>query len=162
MRVKGALRVVAVYEAAKGVLALVFGSSLLSVLHLRLDMQELAIHLAEHYHLNPASDLSRLFVETATKLDGRDLWTLTLLTGLYVVLRFTEAWGLWLARSWAEWLTALSGGVYIPFIIVELLRHPTWWTVSLLIMNIAVICFMAYCLLSKNATRPIAAHHSRS
>ncbi|MCZ7627423.1 MAG: DUF2127 domain-containing protein [Candidatus Methylomirabilis sp.] len=39
----------------------------------------------------------------------------------YASVRFVEAYGLWLERRWAEWFAAVSGGIYIPFEIYELL-----------------------------------------
>ena len=158
MQVTGALKAVAVYEAAKGLLALLLGTGLLSLLHLHRNVQALATELIEHYHLNPASRFPSLFIDAAAKLNDRRLSILALLAGLYVVLRFIEAWGLWKARTWAEWLTALSGGVYIPFEIAELIERPSWWSVTILILNVGIVAFMGYCLMSKNATQPIHLH----
>ena len=38
----------------------------------------------------------------------------------YSAIRFTEAYGLWRERRWAEWLSAVSGAIYLPFEIYEL------------------------------------------
>lgn len=159
MRVTGALKAVAVYEAVKGMLVLLLGTGLLSLLHLHRNVQELAIELIEHYHLNPASRFPSLFIDAAAKLNDRRLSILALLAGLYVVLRFIEAWGLWKARTWAEWLAALSGGVYIPFEIAELWQRPSWWSFIVLSLNVGIVAFMAYCLNSRNATQPIHLPH---
>jgi hypothetical protein len=53
MRFAGAIRTVALVEAAKGALVLVAGLGLLSLVHH--DAQRLAEVLVTHSHLNPAS-----------------------------------------------------------------------------------------------------------
>jgi hypothetical protein len=46
-------------------------------------------------------------------------------TGLYVLVRFVEAYGLWHYKEWAKWVSALSGEIYIPFELLELREHVT-------------------------------------
>lgn len=159
MRVTGALKTVAVYEAVKGVLVLLLGSGVISLLHLHSNVQALALQLIEHYHLNPTSRFPRIFIDTVAKLNDRRLWMLAGFAFIYVVLRFVEAYGLWKARAWAEWLTALSSAIYIPFEVVELVQHASWLGAATLVLNLAIVGFMAYCLNSKNATQPIHPIH---
>ena len=160
MRVTGALKTVAVFEAFKGLLVLLLGSGVLSLLHLHRDIKQMAAELIEHYHLDPAAKLSRSFLKLAGEVHDGQLWFVVILALVYVIVRFIEAYGLWHEKTWAEWLTALSGGIYIPFEIAQLLRDHSWWTFTILITNVAIVAFMAYCLISKNATRPVHLHHS--
>ncbi len=60
----------------------------------------------------------------------------------YALVRFVEAYGLWQGRRWAEWLAALSAGIYLPFEIYELSKSATWILISAFVTNILVIVVM--------------------
>ncbi|WON72477.1 DUF2127 domain-containing protein [Nitrosospira sp. Is2] len=45
--------------------------------------------------------------------------------GLYVLIRFIEAYSLWHYKKWALWVSAASGAIYIPFQLLELCEHVT-------------------------------------
>src|SRR5512135_3089309 len=44
----------------------------------------------------------------------------------YSVIRFIEAIALWLHRQWAEWFGLLTGGMYMPVEMFEIMRAATW------------------------------------
>jgi len=58
-------------------------------------------------------------------------------------LRFIEALGLWFHRVWAEWLAALSGGVYVPFEIYELAKGVTVLKVATMVINLIIVAYMS-------------------
>lgn len=142
MRFTRVLRTVAVFEAAKGLLVLAVGFGLFSLLHR--DIQALAQQLIAHFHLNPEHHYSRIFIELAAKLNDSRLWVLSGFALLYTAVRFIEAYGLWHARSWAEWFAALSGGIYIPFELHELWHRPSWLSALTLLVNVLIVLFMIY------------------
>lgn len=153
-RLAGALKTVALIEAAKGVLVLLAGCGLLSLIHH--DVQHFAEHLVRRAHLNPAAHYPHIFLALADKLTDAHLLLLAAGAGGYSLLRLVEAYGLWHARRWAEWLAALSGSFYIPFEIYELHKHASWLTVGSLMLNIAVVTFMLYCMLRKKSRAAFA------
>ncbi len=112
------VRVVAVFEATKGVIVLLVGFGLLSVINQ--DAQQLAEEWVRHYHLNPASRYPLIFLEAVDRLSDVRLWLLALLAFGYAALRIAEAYGLWRRRRWAEWFAVASGGIYVPIEIYEL------------------------------------------
>jgi hypothetical protein len=59
-----ALRVVALFEGVKGLLALAGAGGLLSLLHT--DVRAFAEKLLEHKHLNPAAHYPQIFLEAAS------------------------------------------------------------------------------------------------
>jgi hypothetical protein len=66
------LRIVALFEGAKGVLLLAAGFGLLSLIHD--DVQKMAEELVRHFHLNPARDLrtfSRRHMAKSSDLGGQ-------------------------------------------------------------------------------------------
>jgi uncharacterized membrane protein (DUF2068 family) len=70
------------------------------------------------------------------------LWALAALAATYAAVRFAEAYGLWLGRRWAEWLAALSSGIYVPVEIYELSRSVTAIKLGALILNACVVAYM--------------------
>jgi uncharacterized membrane protein (DUF2068 family) len=138
------LRAVALLEAAKGSLVLAAGGGLLALAHH--DIQRFAEQLVEQFHLNPASRYPRIFIEAATQLTDARLWLLAALAAGYATVRFIEAYGLWRQRPWAEWFAAISGGIYVPIELYELLHGVTWAKTCVLVVNAGVVAYMIYAL----------------
>ena len=139
------VRAVALFEAAKGTLVLLTGFGALSLIHH--DAQRIAEQLVGHLHLNPAKHYPRIFIDTAANLTDVRLWRLATLAAMYGLIRFVEAYGLWLGRRWAEWFAAVSGGIYIPFEIYELLQRVTWLAIGALVVNVLIVGLMIHTLL---------------
>ncbi len=71
----------------------------------------------------------------------------------YAALRFTEAYGLWRERTWAEWIAFVSGTLLLPFEVRELLRGVTFLRCGLLVGNLAIVCYMLYVILVNRRER---------
>ena len=141
---KNGLRVVSVFEATKGLFVLLAGFGLLAYIHKNLHLA--AEQLVRHFHLNPASRYPRIFLDLADNVTDAQLWVLALSALLYAVIRFVEAYGLWLQRRWAEWFGLFAGAIYVPIEIVEVARKVTWPRVFLLIVNAAIVVYLAFIL----------------
>ena len=143
------VRAVAVLEALKGLVAVLAAAGLLSLLHS--DLYLAAARLVEHAHLNPASKYPRIFIDAAGQLHDARLVLIAVGAAGYSVVRFVEAYGLFRQRSWAEWLAAGSGAIYIPMEVFELLRGPNWLGAALLLLNVAIVALMICALLNRRA-----------
>ena len=117
------VRLIAGFEAAKGILVLAAGFGLLTQLHG--DARQAALELLRHLHLNPARDAERVFLEAAGSLTDTRVWLLAAGACAYAVVRLAEAWGLWWDRRWAEVLGGISGAIYLPFELVAFVREPS-------------------------------------
>ena len=140
-QINSGLRIVSVFEAAKGLLVVLAGFGLLAYIHK--DLHSAAEHLVRQFHLNPASRYPRIFLDLADRVTDVQLWLLALSAFLYAAVRFVEAYGLWLQRRWAEWFGLLAGGVYVPIEIFEVMRKVTWPRVTLLIVNTAIVVYLS-------------------
>jgi uncharacterized membrane protein (DUF2068 family) len=151
------LRLIAVLEATKGVLGLVLGIGLyLLTGHHR---HPLIQWIVERLHLDDSAHAPHFIVEMLAHPERFRLEIWTLLAAGYATLRFVEAYGLWLARRWAEWLALVSAALYIPFEIFAIVESPTLLKVSLLVLNGA---FVAYLSMVLRATRRKRAHAARA
>lgn len=149
-----AVRAVAWLEAAKGVLALLVASGFLSLIHR--DVYALGLKLVEHAHLNPASEYPHIFLEFAAHTSDGRLLLLAAGALAYAAVRFVEAYGLFFERAWAEVLAAVSGAIYVPFEVMNLLEEPSWRVVALLSLNLLIVVLMVRALLQRRARAALA------
>jgi uncharacterized membrane protein (DUF2068 family) len=63
---------------------------------------------------------------------------------LYALLEGTEGVGLAMRRRWAEYLTVIATGILIPYEAYEVIHHATLFKVGALLLNLAVVGYLAY------------------
>lgn len=63
---------------------------------------------------------------------------------LFGALELTEAIGLARRRRWAEYLTVIAGGLGVPFEVNEVIRRQTFIRISILVINIAIVIYLAW------------------
>jgi uncharacterized membrane protein (DUF2068 family) len=147
-----AIEAVAFFEAFKGAVVLVVASGLTLLVHR--DLHALAERLVAHTHLNPASRYPQIFLEAVDHLQNTRLSLLALGAAAYSALRFLEAYGLFRRAAWAEVLAALSGAIYVPFEIANLLRRFTWLSLGALVLNVLVVLVMVAALMRRRRFAP--------
>ncbi len=130
-------RAVAAFEALKGAMVLVAAGLLHH--YLQADAQDIVDTLVRHFHLNPARHYPGIFLQSAVNLANAHSLALSLGAITYAGIRFAEAYGLWLGRSWAWGFGIISAGLYIPFELVELAKQVTWAGLVVLVTNILIL-----------------------
>jgi uncharacterized membrane protein (DUF2068 family) len=118
------------------------GLELLSLVHQ--GAQNVGEEIVERFHLNFARRHPRILLYAATHLNDSNVRLLALAALAYSTVRFVEAYGLWRVRAWAEWFAIVSGGVYLPFELYELIRHPTLVKIVVLLVNAAIVAYLVY------------------
>ena len=146
------LEAVAIFEAAKGTLALVFAIWLLPTSHR--DVHELAAGVIRALRLHPEAHAARTLSQAAERLAGIDFRFVIALLLAYVVVRFIEAYGLWRARTWAVWFALLSGALYVPWEAYGLVQHPTPFRWALIAINLGIVLYMAAIRWNAHHRRP--------
>lgn len=144
------LRTVAVFEFAKGMLVLVAGLGLLSLIHQ--DVQQVAEDIVTRLHMNPAHYYPHIFIEFARNITDARLWFFSVAALLYAAVRFIETYGLWHERAWAEWFAVISSGLYLPVELFHLYEKPGVVSVMVPVVNIGIVIYLAV-LLVKSARR---------
>ena len=137
-----ALRAVASVEFFKGLVVLLAGFGVLSLVHR--DAWDVAESFLEWLRISPDTHYAQVFLNLADQVTDTKLWFVALGALAYSTLRFFEAYGLWKERAWAEWLALISGAIYLPFEIYELARRPDWIRLAIFTINLAVVLYMAY------------------
>ncbi len=146
-----ALRAVASLELTKGLIVMLAGFGVLSLRHH--DVWGVADSLLYLLHINPDRHYARIFLDWADEVTDTKLLVIAILAMVYSLLRFVEAYGLWRERAWAEWLALVSGGLYVPFELWDLLHKPTWIRAGILLVNLIVVGYMAYLRIEERARR---------
>ena len=62
----------------------------------------------------------------------------------YALLQATEAVGLWMARRWAEYLTFVATGLFVPLEVWELTVSQTPLKVAALLINLAILAYLLW------------------
>ena len=137
-----ALRAVASVEFIKGLVVLLAGFGVLSLVHR--DAWDVAESFLEWLHVSPDAHYAQVFLNLADQVTDSKLWLVAAGAMAYSGLRFVEAYGLWFERVWAEWLALVSGTLYLPFEIFEIIRRPDVIRVAIFLINVAVVLYMAY------------------
>jgi uncharacterized membrane protein (DUF2068 family) len=141
---RAGLRTVALFEAFKGVIALLVAYAFIHMIHKDVDFGDVAEHILRFLHIGLHHRLAQSFMQAAGKLSDAHIATVLGLAVAYATLRFAEGYGLWKQRAWAEYLAIISGCLYIPFEIQRLFRHPNWVHWLILLINILVVLYIAW------------------
>jgi uncharacterized membrane protein (DUF2068 family) len=153
------LRLIAVFEGVKGTLGLAIG----------LGLQALAANsdhrfirwVIEHLHLTNSAHVPRFISQNLRDMIAHpqdyhlELWAVLFMG--YAALRYVEAYGLWLARRWGEWLALVSAALYLPFEIYAIVQHTTWVKILLLVLNVALVVYLTIVFLATRKRRALAA-----
>ncbi len=138
------LRAVASFEFAKGVFVLLIGLSALLLVHK--DAWVMAESLLALLHISTDRHSAQLFLDFADRLTDARLWAAAELAFAYSLLRFIEAYGLWMERTWAEWLAFVSGTLFLPLEIRGLMRGITGLRCTILVANLGIVLYMFFLL----------------
>ena len=138
------LRTVALLEATKGILVLLAAFGFAEVIRHNIHLDEVAQNLLFFFHVNPDLRLSRVVMRAADRMMDANLLIVLAIAIVYSSLRFVESYGLWRQRVWAEWLAIISGAIYLPYELYKLVRRPTPVHLAILLINIAVVVYIAW------------------
>lgn len=135
------LRSIAVFEAGKGLLALVFACGMLSLRNI--DLADWTVTFLRQHGIDPQQHYPRLLVELTTRAGEFGVVNIVGLALAYALLRLTVGYGLWRHRHWAEWVAVFSAGLFLPWELYHFIRHGTLLGVSVIFTNILIIIYLA-------------------
>ena len=141
------LRSIATFELAKGLVVLLAAIGVVLLIQ-KEDPWDIADSLLRLLHISPDSHFAERFLDWADTLTDARLYTVAAGAAAYSFLRFLEAYGLWYAKAWAEWIALISGAIYLPFEIYKLVHRVSWFHVGVLVINVAIVLYMVYVLKS--------------
>ena len=135
-----ALRTVALMEFIKGMLVLAAALGIAFFV----DAKDVAEWFLNLLHISPDRHFAQLLLRLAGRVSDAKVWVVVTVACSYSGLRFAEAYGLWRARAWAEWVALVSGALYLPVEIRLVVHRASFLHVGFLVVNVAVVAFMFY------------------
>jgi uncharacterized membrane protein (DUF2068 family) len=134
------LWLIAAFKVFKGIVLLTVGIGALKLLHK--DVAAEFARWADIFRVDPNNRyIHRLLVGLLT-LDARKLREFSVGTFFYSGLLLTEGIGLALRKRWAEYVTIISTGCFLPLEIYELSKRLSWPRIVVLILNVAVVIYL--------------------
>ncbi|MDR6991377.1 DUF2127 domain-containing protein [Luteimonas sp. 3794] len=131
------LRAIALFEATKGVIAML-GAAALTAIGPDALQREVENGLARFGVTAQRGSSALLDAITPQNLH------IAVAVGLvYAGMRLLEAWGLWRHRAWASWLGCIGAAAYLPFEVYALWQHPDWVTWGVLLLNLMIVLVLA-------------------
>ena len=156
---------IAVFELVKAVL---FVAAAAGVFHLvKRDTQVELTKLLHAFRISGDSHFVKDLLLKANVITDPTKRILSGLLLLYAALHATEGTGLMLRKRWAEYITVIMTGIFIPYELYLLIHHTTharvlqvvpadqkWvtlfsqhifvWKILVLIANVGIVCYLIY------------------
>jgi len=136
-----AIGLLKLFEAALFFLA---GVGVLHFLHR--DLGDAALQLAARLRVDPDGRLVTWVLDHVDALTAHRLKQIGAATFFYGGLRVAEGVGLVMEKIWAEHLTVGATTIFLPWELYEIVRHPDWVRVCLLLANLAVLAYLLWTL----------------
>jgi uncharacterized membrane protein (DUF2068 family) len=136
------IRLIALFELVKGVAVLAVALGVLSLLHR--DVGDTLTAWIEHLRVDPNNRYLHSLLERAGHLDRRQLEEISAGSFFYSALRLAEGIGLLMRQRWAAWVTLLGTAAFIPLEVWELLKHVSAPRILVLVLNVAVLAYLAH------------------
>ena len=139
---KVGIRAIALFEMFKGFLGLAVGITLISLLHK--DLERIAESVLGYLHIDPTGHFAQMFVERASKINESNIVIAIVIAFVYTIIRMIEAYGLWRLRTWAEWFAIISGSIYLPVELYEVIKKPDVLHFAIFFGNILIVLYLIY------------------
>ena len=127
------LILIAAFKLAQAALFIAVGVSALRLVHH--DLPDMLQRLAHHLHFSPESHFVDFILERAAFVNSVGLFA-------YATLGTVEGIGLYLEKTWAEYMTLGITASFLPWEIFEVIRRLTYIRSALLVVNILVFFYL--------------------
>src|SRR6516225_398847 len=141
------LLAIGLFKLGKAILFFALGVGAIHLLHK--DLGDEILRLAAALKFDPESKFVTVLLDKVDLIDTHRLKQISLATFAYSALALTEGIGLVLEKVWAEYLTLILTMSFLPWECYELARHPNWFRLSLLLINLAVLWYLVWLLRKK-------------
>jgi uncharacterized membrane protein (DUF2068 family) len=141
------LLAIGLFKLGKAILFFFLGIGAIHLLHK--DLGDEVMRIATALKFDPESRFVTVMLDKVDLIDAHRLKQISLATFSYSALALTEGIGLVLEKVWAEYLTLFLTVSFLPWELYELARRPSWFRLSLLLVNLAVLGYLVWLLRRK-------------
>jgi uncharacterized membrane protein (DUF2068 family) len=138
----GMIRLIAAFKLVKAILLIAVGVGALKLIHR--DAASTLDRWAAMLGFDPGNQYVDSALQKLANLPPHKIKGLGVGSFVYAGLFLIEGIGLWMVRRWAEWFTVIVTSSLVPVEIYEIHRHPGPVKILVLIINLAVVGYLAY------------------
>lgn len=135
------LFLIGLFKLCKGVALLIAGFGLLKLLHR--DVADVVQHWIEVLRVDPDNRFVHRAILKIFNVTPKQLRALSAGTFIYSAIFLTEGTGLLARKHWAEYMTLISTGLFIPLEVYEIHRHFTWLKLAVTAVNALIVWYLA-------------------
>ena len=145
------LLLIAVYKFLHALFFIGIGIGAHRLLHK--DIADQIDLFARHLRFNPESRLVNFLLEKASLINDPVLRRIGFFAFSYAAITMVEGIGLYLEKTWGEFLTLAITASFLPWELFEIFRHITWIRVGLFAINILVFIYLLNLVLTRARQR---------
>ncbi len=144
-------RLIGVLKILSGLVALILGIGFAQFIgH---DPGPRLERMSAHLGLDPQNHLIHRLISAITGIDRSRLRAIQAGTFFYAILHLVEGVGLFLERDWAGYLVVVATSSLIPFEVYEIFLKQSLPRITLLILNVGIVIYLAVELRKHHAAR---------
>ena len=143
------------FKLLMGLLLTIAATGVLSFIHK--DVEGIVEHWVEVLRFDPDNRYIAALLDQLGLVDDMKLKQLGGLTFFYAAILLTEGVGLLMKKKWAEWLTVLASGAFIPLEVYEVITQFGLWKLILLAINVWIVWYLIR-LLKKQHDKAASLH----
>jgi uncharacterized membrane protein (DUF2068 family) len=132
---------IGLFKLFKGISLLIAGFGLLRLLHK--DVAAVTEHWIEVLRVDPENRFIHRALLRIFNVTPRQLKELSAGTFIYAAVFLTEGTGLLARKHWAEYMTLISTGLFIPLEVYEIHRHFTLLKLAVTAVNVLIVWYLA-------------------
>jgi uncharacterized membrane protein (DUF2068 family) len=132
---------IGVFKLVKGISLLIVAVGLLRLLNK--DVATVVTHWVEVLRVDPDNRFIHRGLVRIFNVTPKQLRELSAGTFLYSAIFLTEGMGLLARKHWAEYMTLISTGLFIPLEVYEIYRHFTMVKLAVTVVNVLIVWYLA-------------------
>jgi uncharacterized membrane protein (DUF2068 family) len=140
-RSAGVLIAIAVFKLVKAAALIAIGVGAFRLVHGG-DAQDMLRRLVNDLRMDPNDRLFNHVIGRLSGLDRHKLEELGIGTFVYAGVFLVEGTGLALRKRWAEYLTTIVTGSFIPLEVFEMVRKPSVPKVLGILVNVLIVVYL--------------------
>lgn len=142
-RVKGDfwILLIGLFKLVKGIGLLILGFGLLRLLHR--DVAAIVEHWIEVLRVDPENRFIHRILLRIFNVTPKQLRELSAGTFVYAAIFLTEGLGLLARKHWAEYMTLISTGLFIPLEVYAIYHYFTPLKLAVTVVNVLIVWYLA-------------------
>lgn len=149
----GFLAVIAVYKLCKAIASIAGAIFILRIRHR--DLEEVAWRMLERIGAHSEKWFAVHVLDFIATLNPKKLLTVALIMFGYSIIYTLEGVGLFMEKTWAEWLTVIQTAFLMPWELYEIAKRPSPAHFGIFTANLIVVLYLIW-RLKRDAERK---HH---